>query len=421
MVARSLRVGASGRRRDAAASARHAADLPEDLTSASATRITLPITIHEIRTVASNGFPLWEPLDVLELRNHRITLAYGDLSHQLAHLMAGTDDVGQWDANWCSFATWSSKTIGTCIDRQPEHGLIHHMVRRLPAPLGRWVFSASEHLLCRGHGAIYRTLAIGNRLVFLEIGTAIGHFVDTFRSKPDGEPHPEFDAYWVEMVAFLEELSHLDPSWMAVDPPDPRTLKAGMLAYHAALSEKDPKARAELVLLGNLLLGAYEQTRVDTYLTATLSFFTLSWLHRIMRGPKRGLMAVLGRGMAAPFSTLYSLFATRFFLVLDIPRGEETVALRVGQPVPSLDGNGTLSFPSVLRQVANPELQAVLTCYDISDGKTNKTRAANWGSFADRMNYITNLFRSRQRAAGIFRPPWPSGVEKHLLAGELPR
>ena len=48
----------------------------------------------------------------------------------------------EWDANWCTFATWSSRTIGTCIDRQPEHGLIHHLLRRLPAPLRRLFYGS---------------------------------------------------------------------------------------------------------------------------------------------------------------------------------------------------------------------------------------------------------------------------------------
>jgi hypothetical protein len=421
VVGRSLRIGTYGRRRDAQASAQHAEDLPQGQMNTRAAAISLPMTVPEIRTVASSGFPLWEPLPVMELRNHRITLAYGDLSQQLARLVARTEDPHEWDANWCTFATWSSKTIGTCIDRQPEHGLLLHMVRHLPLPLRHLVFSASERLLSRGHGAIYRTLAIGNRLVFLEIGTAVGHFVDSFGAAPDSSPSPSFETYWSDMAVFLEQLSHLDPSWVAVDPPDPRTLQAGMQAYHAALSEKDVKAKAELVLLGNLLLGAYEQARVDTYLTATLSFFTLSWLHRIIRGPKPGFSALLARAMAAPVSTLYSLFATRFFLVIDLPKGrDEMTTLKVGRPIPPIDDDTTRSFPALLREVANPELQALLTRYDLSGGRAARTRATNWAIFADRMNYITNLFRSRQQMPELFRSPWPVDVAEQLLAGELP-
>ena len=219
------------------------------------------------------------------------------------------------------------------------------MVRHLPGPVKGVVFAILERLLSRGHGAIYRALAIGNRLVFLEIGTTVSHFVDSFGPHADDAPSPTFDTYWSEAEAFLDHLARLDSSWVVADRPDPRTLRAGMEAYHAALSENNDQAKAELVLLGNLLLGAYEQTRVDTYLTATLSFFTLSWLHRIMRGPKRGFVALFGRGLAAPVSTLYALFATRFFLVIELPEGPGSISLKVGRPIPGVGGDGPLDLP----------------------------------------------------------------------------
>ncbi len=194
-----------------------------------------------------------------------------------------------------------------------------------------------------------------------------------------------------------------------------------MQAYFDALNEANPKAKAELVLLGNLLLGAYEQTRVDGYLNATLSFFTTSWLHRLMRGPKPGVVALLGRGLAVPFSTMYAWFATRFFLALELPSPGGMTELMVGKPVPSLNGSKQqLEIPEVLRHIANPALQAVLTCYDLSDRRYNRTRSRNWANFTDRMNYITNLFRSRQRDPSLFHPPWTPLQEASLLEGKLP-
>ena len=382
-------------------------DLPQGVQAAP---VTLPISRREVATIASPGFPLWESLDTMQLRNHRITLAYGDISHQLAGLIANSDDESSWDANWCTFATWSSRTIGTCIDRRPEHGLIHHLLRRLPSPLRSVLFAMAEQLLCRGHGAIYRTLAIGNRLVFLEVGTTVSHFVERFGSTAQNDERPSFDDYWDDIGTFLDGLRRLDPSWVATPAPDPITLRSGMEAYFRALTEADPKARAELVLLGNLLLGAYEQTRVEEYLTASLSFFTTSWLDRLMRGPKPGIRAALGRGLAAPFSTLYALFATRFFLALELPTPDGLAELMVGRPVPPVDAKGGgLNFPVVLRHIANPELQAVLTRYDLSDRHATRTRTRNWSHFGDRMNYITNLFRSRQRTSSLFSEPWTGG------------
>ena len=421
MVARTLRIGRAGRRSDARLRDRHAVDLTTESAHAQAEPITLPITRGEVAVIASAGFPLWEPIDTMQLRNHRITLAYGDLSHQLSRLTAGSDKEGSRNANWCTFATWSSRTIGTCIDRKPEHGLIRHLMRRLPLPLRHLFYGLSESLLCRGHGAIYRTLAIGNRLVFLEIGTAVTHFLECFDWARGGTSDPNFEAYWSDVEAFLTGLRQLDPSWLATSPPNPQNLQAGMQAYFDAISETNPKAKAELVLLGNLLVGAYEQTRVDGYLTATLSLFTTSWLHRLMRGPKPGFVAFLGRGLAAPVSSLYALFTTRFFLALELPSPGGMTELMVGKPVPSMNGSSRqLDFPETLRHIANPKLQAILTCYDLSDRRYDDTRARNWTSFADRMNYITNLFRSRQCDLALFQSPWSLDQEASLLAGRLP-
>jgi hypothetical protein len=421
MVARTLRLGRAGLRSDARLRDRHAVDLTAEASQARAAPVTLPITRNEVAVIASSGFPLWEPIDVMQLRNHRITLAYGNLSEQLARLTAGGNKGGAKDANWCTFATWSSKTIGTCIDRQPEHGLIHNLVRRLPSVLRRYFYGFAETLLCRGHGAIYRTLAIGNRLVFLEIGTAVSHFIECFDSTSEGSSDTNFNDYWSNVELFLAGLRQLDPSWLATRAPDPETLQAGMRAYLDARIESDPKAKAELVLLGNLLLGAYEQTRVDSYLTAALSFFTTSWLYRLLRGPKPGFVARLKRGLAAPVSTMYALFATRFFLALELPSLGGMVELMVGKPVPSTNGSSRqLSFPLDLQHIANPRLQAVLACYDLSDRRYSQTRARDWANFGDRMNYITNLFRSRQRDLALFRSPWTPEQETSLLAGRLP-
>ena len=318
--ARRLRIGRAVRRSDVRLRDRHAVDLTTESAEAHAAPISLPITQTEVHIIASAGFPLWEPLETLQLRNHRITLAYGDLSLQLARLTAGNDDEGEWDANWCTFATWSSRTIGTCIDRQPEHGLIHQLLRHFPAPLRRLLLRALRSSPLPG---------------------ARSGLPDTGRRKPSGLPRDRHRRQSFSRVfrsgaptdpanrisrptgpmcdAFLTGLRHLDPSWLATAPPDPETLRAGMRAYFDAINEPDLKAKAELVLLGNLLLGAYEQTRVEGYLTATLSIFTTSWLHRLMRGPKPGVVAAIGRGLAAPFSTLYACFATRFFLALELP------------------------------------------------------------------------------------------------------
>lgn len=420
MAARRLRITSRDRAKALRACERHAADLPDELTpKGRAAPIRLPITPAEVSLVASPGFPLWEDLPTLQLRNHRITLAYGNLSHQLARRISGSDTKDLWDANWCTFATWSSKTIGTCIDAAPEHEEIDNLLRRLPSTIRRVASALMEGLLTRDHGAIYRTLAVGNRLVFLEIATAVSQFLAAFPDDASATTDG-FERYVADLDVFLESLRQLDPSWVTTPAPDPTLLRSGMRAYFGAMSCSNRKERAELVLLGSLLLGAYEQMRVDTYLTATLSFFTATWLDRIIRGPRPGYLAAALRAVEAPISTVYALLATRFFLVLELPSRGGGI-LRVGKPVPAVDpGKEELTFPSNLQHIQTPALQATLTRFDLSDGDPARTRASNWARYADRMNYITNLFRSRQEDVRLFTSPWTQKETNLLAEGWLP-
>jgi hypothetical protein len=77
---------------------------PKEALAAAAEPVDLPISADEVRTIASRGFPLVEPVEAMQLRNRRITLAYGDLSVRLAALLARG---GRRQANWCTFSTWS--------------------------------------------------------------------------------------------------------------------------------------------------------------------------------------------------------------------------------------------------------------------------------------------------------------------------
>jgi hypothetical protein len=66
-----------------------------------------------------------------------------------------------------------------------------------------------------------------------------------------------------------------------------------------------------------------------------------------------------------------------------------------------------------------PLTQALLTRYDLSDGRDEGRRVHNWSSYDDRMSYIANLFRSRQQHEPLFSKPFPPDVEAKLLKGEL--
>ena len=367
--------------------------------------VTLPISADEVRIIASRGYPLWEAVEVLQLRNRRITLAYGDLSVRLAALLARG---GRREANWCTFSTWSSRTIGGWIERHPEPDPEDDAPAWMPGFVGAIRRHALRWAMRRENGATYRALAAGNRFVFLEIGTAFGRFLDAFEGAGGDTPGEEaWAAYWAAMEVELAEQGRLDPSWMLTETPPPDELQLGLRQYYEALFTDDARERAERILAGNLLIGAYEQRRVDGYVAASLALFSDHAMRRLVCR-RFDRVPAWRRWPTWVYARLISPH-----MALELP--DERLVL--GRPLPPPAG-GPL-FPEDLRSVTTPLVQALLTRYDLSGGCDDGRRVRNWASYDDRMSYIANLFRSRQQHEPLFAKPFPPDVEAKLLAGEL--
>ena len=362
--------------------------------------VALPIDPRDVRLIATEGFPLWEPVDTLVRRNRCITVAYADLSLELAKVIAGGDDL--WDARWCTFATWSSRTIGTFIENVPERGTPR---RPLAGGLRAW-WSAEELTLRsmqRTDGASFRTLAAGNRVVFLEIGLAIATFIDRLGVRADDvqEREARWTSYWRTVEEQLAAFSRLDESWMLTTPPDPDDLRRGLREYFEALHADDRHERSQHVLAGNLLLGAYEQKRVDSYVAAALALFTKRAMRRLVcerTGRLSGFRRWANSGLA--------LLLTRR-MELQLP-GDEV--LKIEEPVPPPpDPGDRWEALATDAGVTLPLLQALITRFELAEGDAPPDGCRNWTSFDERMRTIGRLFRLRQRQQSLFGHPFATG------------
>jgi hypothetical protein len=364
-----------------------------------------PITVDEVLRIASTGYPLWEPLDVMQLRNRRITVAYSDLSERLAALLGRRDGVRQ--ANWCTFATWTSKTVGTWIEQDVVPTPLLEL-RSWPRPVVEAMSRVARWLLQRENGASYRCLAAGNRFVFLEVAQAAALFVEHFEGVDDDPGEKGWDGYWREMRRIVRELQRLDPSWLPTESPAVDDLQLGLRQYYEALFEDDRKLRAERILAGNILLGVYEQTRVDGYVDAAMALFTERAMRQLVRHRRADL-----RGLYRWPTEAYARLMTKG-LVLDLPPDQR---LYVARPLPP-PADGPL-FPDDLQVITLPLLQALVTRWDLSDGRDDDRRAWNWCDLDNRMSYIANMFRSRQQYSAMFSRPFEPDVERALLEGRL--
>ncbi len=77
-------------------------------------------------------------------------------------------------------------------------------------------------------------------------------------------------------------------------------------------------------------------------------------------------------------------------------------------------------FPPALRQIANPDLMALLAQIDPTPNSTRDSGAIDWADLPDRIHFIADMFRCFADTADLFEPPFTLEQVVQLKAGHLP-
>ena len=356
-------------------------------------------------------------------RNLQITQSYHELAVSMARLLPG-------GANWCAVATWASRQAGYSIRREDLRRALERLLRQ-----SREAREATEAL--EAEGAIIReepteslagavsalhdalnpaaafertadAVARGNHKVFAEIGLEFARFLALFN---DGPPHAG------ALEAFCNSLRPGDP------PDGQRYVRDAFIHYLAALTERDDKARAELMLLANLEIGFHEQTRLQPEIREAMDapiyepgalrrrlmdeLFpnpTSQWRLAAARltGRADPLLAARDR-LAKETQRLGRLAITDQLMTLELPGGR---VLHLSDPLRA-------EVPAPLRALANPDLHALLA-------PLHDAPVADWSDLPSRMSYIAALFRAYHADAGLFGPPFTPAQTAALKAGQRP-
>jgi hypothetical protein len=360
------------------------------------------------------------------VRNLRITQCYHELSAAVAERVSP-------GANWCTFATWASRQAGQTIRGEdfvrvaddilgsPEiSALIAGVVRVAAREMGGTAHVALPMAIRRiidPEAALRRAadaVAVGNRKVFVEIGREFARWRATAAATgaPDGPA----------TAAFCEGLRPGEP------PDGQQRLREAFAAYGEACRAPNDHARAALLLLGNLLVGMHEQTRLQPEIRASLDasldadairtqILTLllpaEWLRartRIARLTGRPLPADVAIGaLVAAVQRRVRLVLTDLLMTLRMPG----TVLRLGSDVPG-------EFPPELRQLDHPGLRALLAKIDPTPDATIRSGATDWADFAERMHYIADLFRCWHARAELFTPPYTETQIAAIREGRRP-
>jgi len=195
---------------------------------------------------------------------------------------------------------------------------------------------------------------------------------------------------------------------------------------------RDAGRRAELVLLGNVLCGLHEQIRLQPYIEGALG----SPAETFMRAARMG-----ASGLTDDLVAFVRRIATEVIMTMRTPEQ----VLRMGEDLPA-PISGAMWPPELVR-LEHPrllDLAAQLGTYDhreralelhdrvegwissllsrVSLGlpEAQGTGARDWAALPDRMRYIFELFRSRQRDTTLRTPPFSPEQQSDILQGRIP-
>jgi hypothetical protein len=351
------------------------------------------------------------------LRNLWITQRYHELAVKLRDAGAGAN------ATWCAFAVWASKTAGASIRGDELPGLVRKLVadtdhtkgavHRFNRGLEGWLLNSLSHdhlmqVVDEASTDVSQTIAGGNVLVFAELAPIFTAVTDAASAGHAATP------------AHLAK--QLEPHFaaLAAQGIDVAPVRAAFDCYLKALA--GPADQADLVLAGNVQAVAHEQTRLQpaiaTALNAGIQVAFQGLLDRdvIRHVPTAQVRSVLDQATAEVGQVIEPVWQMALTeVVMKLYLSDQTLDLR--QNVPPLDGE---MFPPPLATISNSDTATVLSQWDRTGGTGVPSGADDWASMDKRMNYIVNLFRSRQLHPALLTPPFTEDQLADLTAGRLP-
>lgn len=345
----------------------------------------------------------------LVLRNLKITQMYYRLSLQLSLML------GQQDANWCTFACNASKTAGYSIRRQ-ELPFANLLAMLQDSPRGARLVELGERLLAWSSlqrridvilQAVSETISAGNLKVFAELAPIFARMSATFYKDSD------YDR--AKLQTFLDTLRRGPTEAGGQD-----TLAEALSHYYEAMFEHSPKRRTELILLGNIKVGLHEQVRLQPNIVDALDAPMRIGFDRIVAANMRlvpGLRTALQaaeRELVVRACAVWRRLVTKNMMTLRLPYGD----VRLGRDVPRLPKSRLL--PDMLQELQHPELVRLARELGGEETGQRSRSASDWGDLGDRMSFILDLFRSRQKSLELFDQPFLYEQRLEMEANRLP-
>jgi hypothetical protein len=127
------------------------------------------------------------------------------------------------------------------------------------------------------------------------------------------------------------------------------------------------------------------------------------------------------RRMAMPVmerlaKAIWQRFATRWIMQLSLP----DEVLHLGNDIPRLPDRRAFPEPLLTKALAGVDGDLFAWLSFAYRDTLRGSGATDWTSFPERMNTISNLFRSRQQQPALFRPPFTAAQLASIYQDQLP-
>ena len=169
-----------------------------------------------------------------------------------------------------------------------------------------------------------------------------------------------------------------------------------------------PPTGAATVLRANVLAVAHEQQRLQPKIDDALSAAVTDTIkkvieedvvHHVPTGEARRLLDRATDEVCQAMDKAWDTALTETIMQL----ATKTEIFDLRENVPPLPGG---MFPPELKILTGTDAAGTLEAWDRTGGTGAPSGARDWADLHDRMNFIVNLFRSRQREAALFEQPF---------------
>lgn len=350
------------------------------------------------------------------LRNLLITQRYHELAVQLRDAGIGED------ATWCAFAVWASKTAGATIRGEvlPTRARVaildsedvQDVLKRFNHGIAGWAVKHLSHdHLAEAIKAITAdvsdAIADGNVLVFAELAPLFTELLAAHGSADPPTPQKTTASFSATESALA-------------DATETSVVATAFAGYRDAFFS--PPDRAAMILQANVLAVAHEQQRLQPAIQRALDAAISDTLQKVIDDdvvrhvPTSEARRVLDEATADLCRVLDDAWDTALTeSIMQLVTATETLDLR--RDVPPLKGQ---MFPSALADLTGTPAASAIATWDKTNGTGAPSGARDWAELPQRMNFIVNLFRSRQRDPDLFSPPFTPAQQAVLAQHQVP-